>query len=324
MKNLFLFFTFILFAIVSTAQSCLPGNLHFSNQEHIDNFILVNPNCTTIEGDVMIMGDDINNLNGLSNITTFEKGLWIEDCPLLPNFSGLENVTYIGGYLEVGNLPSLTDISSLSNLTYVGGALDFVWVQALTNLNGLENIVSSPTYLILWYNLNLTDIKGLRNIQSISTSLKVKENPLLADISPLKDIDLSELQYLTIQKNPLLSICHIENICGVLDNQTTNITIEENYTGCNTIEEVEVLCTQQAVEDIEIEPNSFYPNPANEQIHFKQNDLKEIKIINQLGQVILSQEQVTNTLNISSLKEGAYFISIQFKDFRRIEKLIVR
>ncbi len=324
MKNLFFFFTFLLFSTVSSAQSCLPGNPHFSTQEDIDNFILENPNCTTIEGDVMIMGDDIHNLDGLSNITTFEKGLWIEDCPLLPNFSGLENVTYIGGYLEIGNLPSLTDISSLSNLTYVGGALDFVWVQALTNLNGLENIISSPTYLILWYNLNLTDISGIRNIQSVSTTLKVKENPLLTDISPLQSIDLSELQHLSIQKNPLLSICHIENICGVLDNQTTTIIIEENNPGCNTIEEVELLCSQEAVEEIEKESNLFYPNPANEQIHFKLNDLKEVKIFNQLGQVIFSQEDVTNTLNISSLKEGIYFISIQFKDFKLIEKLIVK
>jgi hypothetical protein len=51
--------------IAVLAQPCLPGGITFSTQEQINNFQTNYPNCTEIEGDVIIGGDDISNLNGL-------------------------------------------------------------------------------------------------------------------------------------------------------------------------------------------------------------------------------------------------------------------
>ena len=48
------------------AQStCLPDGITFSSQEQIDNFQANYPDCTQIEGGVLIEGNDITNLEGL-------------------------------------------------------------------------------------------------------------------------------------------------------------------------------------------------------------------------------------------------------------------
>ena len=76
----------ILFLVYGTAlpQSYLPEGIEFTTQEQIDNFQTNNPGCTEIEGNIIILGNDITNLNGLSvatsiggdiNISGNEKGM---------------------------------------------------------------------------------------------------------------------------------------------------------------------------------------------------------------------------------------------------------
>ncbi len=72
MKNLaiaLLSIYFSLFTIHSFSQPCLPSGITFSTQEEIDNFQSNYPYCTEIEGDVIIEGNDVTNLYGLSVLT---------------------------------------------------------------------------------------------------------------------------------------------------------------------------------------------------------------------------------------------------------------
>jgi hypothetical protein len=270
----------------------------------------------------MITGSDINSLSGLQNITTFEGGLWIEDCPLLESFSGLENITFIGDYLEIGTLPIIENFDELSNLSYVGGALDVLFLPSLVNLNGLENVTSSPTYLIIWGNAALTNLEGLNNIQSISTSLKLQNNISLSDISALANIDLSTLSYLTIKGNSDLSICNINSICDALENGITEFIIENNGNGCNTISDIENACTT-SIEEIKSDVLGFYPNPAKSEITFSQPQNKNIKIFNYMGQVVDIKNNVTSKLNVSELLPGVYLIRIEYSDKITEDKLII-
>lgn len=61
----FLIFTFSLFS----QSSCLPEGITFTSQEQIDNFQINYPGCTEIEGDLIISGEDITNLEGLNMVT---------------------------------------------------------------------------------------------------------------------------------------------------------------------------------------------------------------------------------------------------------------
>lgn len=47
-------------------QLCLPEGVIFSTQAQIDSFQTNYPGCTEIEGGVLIEGNDITNLEGLS------------------------------------------------------------------------------------------------------------------------------------------------------------------------------------------------------------------------------------------------------------------
>jgi len=58
-----------LFTVHSFSQPCLPQGITFNTQEQINNFQSNFPNCTEIEGDMIIEGNDITNLDGLNVLT---------------------------------------------------------------------------------------------------------------------------------------------------------------------------------------------------------------------------------------------------------------
>ena len=60
---------------------------------------------------------------------------------------------------------------------------------------------------------------------------------------------------------------------------------------------------------------SVYPNPAKNILHIKGNkNIKQIRIIDKLGKVIKADMISKNTINIESLKQGAYLIEILCED----------
>jgi len=99
MKNAFLFTILsIFFPFVSIA--CLPDGITFSNQSEIDNFPIDYPDCDVIEGNVIISGTDIINLNGLLNIEIIEGDLIINNNNELNDLNGLNNLITIEGGVE--------------------------------------------------------------------------------------------------------------------------------------------------------------------------------------------------------------------------------
>jgi len=83
------------------AQSCLPDGITFTTQAEIDNFQTNNPNCTEIEGNVMIDGPNITNLNGLNVLTSIGGYLAIWSTNNMISLAGLDNVTSIAGGLDI-------------------------------------------------------------------------------------------------------------------------------------------------------------------------------------------------------------------------------
>ncbi len=104
----------------TSTQSCLPEGVTFAAQEDIDNFQTDYPNCTEIEGDVVI-NDDAKN-GGLMNL------------------DGLSILTTIGGHLSIQNNMYLESLTGLNNLISIGGDLLIEGNAALFSLEGLNNI----------------------------------------------------------------------------------------------------------------------------------------------------------------------------------------
>src|SRR5690606_22219265 len=104
-------------------------SFRFTTQEEIDEFITENPTLTVITGNVIIRGgDDITNLNGLSNITKINGDLII---------GSFNNYNSEGQLIKNGNY-NLSSLNGLNALTEVGGSVIIQNNPILENLNGLS------------------------------------------------------------------------------------------------------------------------------------------------------------------------------------------
>ncbi len=97
---------FVINCNLVNAQGCLPNGITITSQEQIDNFQSSYPDCTIIEGNLIIgdayNGTDVSNLIGLEHIVAIEGNLEIFGNDELINLNGLENLTLIGGDLKIG------------------------------------------------------------------------------------------------------------------------------------------------------------------------------------------------------------------------------
>lgn len=150
MKKLSFLTVFLIFFFISTySQSCLPEGITFDTQSQIDSFQINYPGCTEIEGFVNIGNSvpfppnyDINNLNGLSVLTSIGSSLAIVYVFSMPSLSGLENLTSIGGGLIIVGNYYLSSLSALENVTSIEGELSIVDNTSFLGLTGLDNIES--------------------------------------------------------------------------------------------------------------------------------------------------------------------------------------
>jgi hypothetical protein len=72
-----------------------------------------------------------------------------------------------------------------------------------------------------------------------------------------------------------------------------------------------------------------FPNPTNDKLtlSFHSREQKKIAIINNLGQIVLTTKSIelTESLSLSSLTKGMYFIAVTYKNGENnIEKIIVK
>jgi len=67
----------------------------------------------------------------------------------------------------------------------------------------------------------------------------------------------------------------------------------------------------------------IYPNPANNIINIVGTDIVNVKIFNNIGQLILTQHN-TNTINVSTLTNGLYLLTIETLTGSIIQKKIIK
>lgn len=148
-KITLLIVTAFIIQATASSQSCLPEGIIFTTQVQIDDFQINHPNCTTIEGDVEIIGDDITNLNGLNVLTAIEGGLKIGENDSLTSLTGLDNIASVGGTLRIFMNPALTSLSGLDNVSSIGGNLRITGNDTLGSLIALNNNFrrGKPSYL---------------------------------------------------------------------------------------------------------------------------------------------------------------------------------
>ena len=352
MKKLSIIILILIFCqITASSQSCLPDTTWFSTQIQIDNFQTNYPGCTEIEGDLLIRGNDITNLIGLSVITSIGVNLWISDNSLLTSLTGLDNVTSIGRNLWIGNNNALTSLTGLDNLssiehtlyikdndaltsltgldnvTSIGGNLWIGSNDALTSLAGLDNVTSIGTYLEILNNSALVSLSALINVTSIGLDLEIYNNDVLTSLTGLDNIDAASIANLQIYWNSSLSTCEVQSVCDYLASPGGTISIFENAPGCNSQVEVEEACEDFSIDEQLIEDYlSLYPTPAHQDINIsvEGKEIEEISIYTLTGQQVLQKRPVNGTIDISDLQPGMYIVEVTIENKRFRQKFLVQ
>lgn len=75
-----------------------------------------------------------------------------------------------------------------------------------------------------------------------------------------------------------------------------------------------------------IDPISIYPNPADNNINILSTGVDQLIVVNSLGQTIqtIANPQSTETINVSNLEAGVYFIQVKKGNAVRTEKFTVK
>src|SRR5690606_17336980 len=81
------------------------GNITLTTQAQVNDF-----NCSKVVGDLTISGNDITNLDSLSELTEVTGNLSIYNNPILTNMDGLSSLTKVGVKILVYNNASLEDV----------------------------------------------------------------------------------------------------------------------------------------------------------------------------------------------------------------------
>ena len=216
MKKLSFISVILIFCFVSaSSQPCLPDGITFSSQAQIDSFQINYPNCTEIEGDVLIHGNDITNLNGLSVLTSIGGYLDIDDNYTLSSLTGLENVTSIGGNLRIEDNYALTNLIGLDGVTSIGGNLELWYNYFLTSLTGLENVTTIGEHLSIWGNLALSSLTGLENVTTIGGNLWIAGNNAITSLTELDNVTSIGGDIRIIGNPALTSLTGLKNVTSI-------------------------------------------------------------------------------------------------------------
>jgi hypothetical protein len=215
MYSIILTFIFGFIFLNINAQSCLSGEGHFTSQAEIDNFQSDYPGCIDIEGDLIIEGNGITNLNGFIVLKSIQGTLWIKHCPDLASFSGLDSIAYIGEDLRIYDNDAFTSLSGLGKLEYIGGRIMIADNALLNSLTGLEKLTETQGLLSINLNNALTDLRGFENLQHIGGTLDINSNDGLTSLEGLENIDTVDGSLWISYNTSLLSLSGLDGLKAV-------------------------------------------------------------------------------------------------------------
>lgn len=259
-----------------------PGNLYIYSQAEVDSFPKRYPNCTSIPGEVEIIGD-VSNLVGLSSIISIGGSLDIRDADNLTSLSGLDNLSQVK-YIAIRESDNIADVSALNNLSSFKGITIQNTKAAIPP--SFENISSSVDFIRIIDNAQLQQVNMPPNVH-ISSYVQIYRNAILQTISGFEgfvgggggsdDLDIRE-------NDELLSIKGFGNLMTVRNfgiKQCTKLNSIPSFQNLKTIRNWLVIEKNSKLESID----GFNALEQASSITFQENGLREIHGFNNLEKV---------------------------------------
>jgi|GEM_PF-1158198 len=260
MKQNLLTITLLLFTFTGFGQ-CPTEIINLNSQAEVDAFATNYPSCTEINFPLFISGNDITNLNGLSQLTSINSILTISDTSL-ENFNGLHNIENIVDGLYLFNNNTISNMHGFEGLIEIGD-ISFESNQNLINMEGFENVVTALDISIEFNNSFLNfegfdsliscdgfrvtscpsfiNFLGMESLQTSTASVRIVDNTNLESFSGLENLNSINPGHLYIENNP--------NLQGFTAFE--NLTFVRNYIWVLNCDSVENLDGFEGVEQLD-------------------------------------------------------------------------
>jgi hypothetical protein len=183
--------------------TCLPyGNYFFIDQSDVDNFSSNYPGCTELEGSVIIGLGDVNDLNGLINVTSIGRDLGVYSANYLKQFSGLQNITNVSR-IFINENDKLSSLKSLDNINAGSVEVIYIYNNRLLSECSIKSIcdyLAKPDAMVNIHD-NLTGCDSEEQVKEACEASSVNENPFSnsVHIQPNPFTSATEIKYKLIQ-----------------------------------------------------------------------------------------------------------------------------
>lgn len=257
------------------------------------------------------------------------------------SISGIEQFVNLQGLNCYGNNLTTVPVGSLTNLRYIscpGNQItSFADIENLPNLESLainDNPIASISLsnfhqlnrldagetLLTEINLCGTAVKWLWAMDNPNLqSLYLKNNVVSSDLAKTNNQIPPPLHNFEFYNSPLLTyVCYDEGeydaVLHGLSYYTTGRTLT---TSCDN------SCSLAVAEPITIKSFSLYPNPTSGIVNIYSNvgPIDKITVSNVLGQTVLTFTY-TQTIDISPLPKGTYFVTVENSRMKKTQKII--
>lgn len=227
----------------------------------------------------------------------------------------------VDGKVLTSNISTVESLSlSFSNLTNLTGIQDFVGLKTLycnyvniTSLNLSKNILLEELY-----------VKGCL-LTSLDVSANVALKHLACQGNKLTNLNLKNgnntllnTSDLSFKNNPGLTCIQVDNVNYSTTNWGTSKDAIATYkTNCSTL----------GIEDSVFDKIAVYPNPTKDEVTITNIALEKATVYNTLGQLVksftLNSGNTSNTISLSGLPQGVYYVYLINQETASVKKVIV-
>ncbi|MFH7000330.1 leucine-rich repeat domain-containing protein [Flavobacterium sp. FlaQc-57] len=229
------------------------------------------------------------------------------------------------GFNQLSALDVSTNIA-LSDLSLSGNKISNIDVSKNIKLKTLSLEENQITDLNIFNNLLLSGLHCYGNqIKKIDVSKNIEltdfrcnsNNLISLNLKNGKNTNLND-SYLDFTKNPNLTCIQVDN---------------EIYSKTNWNEKKDTTASFSTTCSLGIEGSSFnnvniYPNPTKGELHIENINLKKASLYNSIGQLIKTDlfevDSNINTIDLSGLSEGLYYIYLQIEGSIAVRKVILK
>lgn len=240
--------TLILFLLIGCNKS-FSQNVNLYSQNDVDNFSANYPDVHSFSS-INISGDDITNLNTLSQVTEVTGDLYIysptENHPLI-NMSGLNNITIINGRLSLVDLKNINADNLFPNLLRIGSgnfgdglSISGLTPETISGFNILANVSGDLAIQNTSDLVNLNGFDSLTKVKSIAlnsqASIYFIDNSSLSSINGFNILNEVASEYYFVNNPHLISLPNTPNLSVI----GKSITLWEddaiiNFNGLNSL-----------------------------------------------------------------------------------------